>query len=261
MNKEKIGLGIITYNRQEFFTQCYNSIDKTKIDELVVVNDGTPYTNVNIDCSIIQHSVNKGVGVSKNDAMKHLMSKNCKYIFLIEDDIIIKNNNVFQAYIDAYNITGIKHMMYGYHGPANKQNHIPSPRLIVEYKNGVKISLNQHCVGAFCFYTKEVLDKVGYNDEVFVNAWEHVEHSYRIVKEGYLPGYWWWPDITNSNEYLDEIACSEVSSTIRPQNNWQFNIQKGAQHFIKKHKLSPVQIPDTDVQTIQTNLRKIYKNR
>ena len=44
MNRDyKIGLGVITYNREEFFKKCFESIDSNYIDELVVVNDGTPY--------------------------------------------------------------------------------------------------------------------------------------------------------------------------------------------------------------------------
>ena len=31
----------------------------------------------------------------------------------------------------------------------------------------------------------------------------------------YLPAYWWWPDVANRYDYLDELACSEVSSVHR----------------------------------------------
>jgi GT2 family glycosyltransferase len=256
----KIGLGILTYNRPDFFKECFNSVDKSRLDELIIVNDGTPYNNIDMgNVNIIQHKKNQGIGISKNDAMKFLVEKNCDYIFLIEDDIFIKNNNVFDEYINASKISGLKHMMYGYHGPANKKTKIPNPRIVIEYDKNTKIALNQHCVGAFCFYTKDVLQTVGYNDDHFINAWEHVEHSYRIVKEGYLPAYWWWPDIANSNDFLDEQACSEVSSTIRPQNNWKSNIEMGAKHFIKKHGLSPVSIPDTSLNDVKKTLKNIYK--
>lgn len=252
----KIGVGIITYNRPDFFDQCLNSIDSKKINNLIVVNDGTPYKSVN--APLIQHEKNQGVGKSKNSAFKFLLEKGCDHIFLIEDDIIIKNNNVFDAYIDASNTTGIKHMMYGYHGPANKKNGIPNPRYIFDYGNNMKIAMNQHCVGAFCYYTRDVLENVGLNDETFINAWEHVEHSYRIVKTGYLPSYWWWPDIKNSSEYIDELACSEVNSTIRPQSTWRENITNGAKYFISKHGLSPVSIPDTSLDAVTAKLKKIH---
>lgn len=254
----RIGVGIVTYNRPDFFEKCLASIDRSAIDELVVVNDGTPYT-FNDSTILIQHETNKGVGISKNDAFKRLLDAKCNHIFIIEDDIIVKNNQVFQAYIQAGQASGLKHMMYGYHGPANKRNGVPAPRYVIDYGKDLKIALNQHCVGAFCYYTRDVLETVGLNDEAFVNAWEHVEHSYRIVKAGYLPAYWWWPDLANSNDYLDELACSEVSSTIRPQTTWKENIIKGAKHFIGKHGLSPVEIPNATTEDVVAKLKNIYK--
>lgn len=256
--KNRIGVGIVTYNRPDFFKKCLDSIDRSVVNEIVVVNDGTPY-DFNIEATLIQHKTNKGVGVSKNEAFKHLLANNCDHIFIIEDDIVVKNNKVFEAYIQASTSSGIKHMMYGYHGPANKRDGKIAPRYIIDYGNNLKIALNHHCVGAFCYYTRDVLETVGLNDEAFVNAWEHVEHSYRIVKAGYLPAYWWWPDLANSNDYLDELACSEVSSTIRPQSTWRENIINGAKHFTSKHGLSPVEIPNASTEDVVTKLKNIYK--
>ena len=39
----KIGLGIITCNREKFYTKCYSSIPQNKIDSLITVNDGKQY--------------------------------------------------------------------------------------------------------------------------------------------------------------------------------------------------------------------------
>ena len=36
----KIGLGIVTCNREDFFKQCYKSVPYNKVDVLVAVNDG-----------------------------------------------------------------------------------------------------------------------------------------------------------------------------------------------------------------------------
>jgi GT2 family glycosyltransferase len=254
---DKIGVGIVTYNRPDFFKQCYFSIDQNSIDELVVVNDGTPY-NLQFNRPLIQHDVNMGVGRSKNDVFKHLLDAGCDHIFVVEDDIIIKRADAFKAYVDAAATSGLKHMMYGYHGPANKRGGIPNPRYIVDY-GSTKIALNQHCVGAVCYYAREVLENVGLNDEKFVNAWEHVEHSLRIVKAGYVPAYWWWPDMANSTNYIDELACSEVNSTIRPRTDWNDNIVTGAKHFISKHGVSPVAIPDSSIESVKASLKTIYK--
>jgi GT2 family glycosyltransferase len=263
-----IGLGIITCNREDFFKRCYDCVPHDKIDVLVTVNDGAQYKDPPSAGAYIQHEQNKGVGISKNEAMKYLLDEGCEHIFLIEDDILIKDSNVFQKYIEAARASGLWHLMFGYHGPANKTpDKKIHPRVVIDYGDH-KIALNQHCVGAFCYYHKGVLKNVGLMDEAFKNAWEHVEHSYRIVKAGLLPAYWWWPDVANSYDYLDEQACSEESSTIRwedegkkiPKKDWQENIQKGAKHFHNKHNDTPVSIQDTSLDQVKGALKFIKKN-
>jgi glycosyltransferase involved in cell wall biosynthesis len=240
-------------------------LPRKEIDSLITINDGTPYKSPPKAGAYIQHEQNKGVGISKNEAMQYLLDEGCEHIFLIEDDIIIKDSTVFKKYIDTAAASGLWHLMYGYHGPANKTpDKRVNPRAIIDYKDH-KVALNQHCVGAFCYYHKGVLKNIGLMDEVFKNAWEHVEHSYQIVKAGLLPGYWWWPDVANSYDYLDELACSEESSSIRwedektkvPKQDWQENIQKGAEHFISKHGTSPVAVPDQSIDMIKSNLNLI----
>ena len=262
----KIGLGIITCNREDFYKECYSSVPKDIVDELVTINDGEKLRGSYNESKVINHSQNKGVGISKNEAIQYLLDKDCEHIFLIEDDIIIKNKNVFNEYISAAHTTGLRHFMFGYHGPANKtpvgKN---NPRVIVEYTDDCSIAFNQHCVGAFCYYHKSIIDKVGLMDEEYKNAWEHVDHSLQIVKEGFIPAYWWWPDISNSCDYLDELACSEENSTIRwddaemkiPKSDWMTNIEKGAMHFVKKNNHMPGSYPDTPSDEIYKKLKQI----
>jgi len=258
-DKPKIGVGIVTCNRENFFKQCLSSIPAC--DELAVVNDGTAYEfDKSRLTSFTQHGTNLGVGKSKNELLRFLLRKDCDYIFIIEDDIVMKDPIVFEKYIEHSKKTGLMHLMYGYHGPANKVNGQPNPRMVVDYGNGARIAFNQHCVGAFCLYTKKVLQNSGFMDEKFQNAFEHIDHSYRIVLDKYIPGYWWWPDINESWRYIDELACSEVSSTIRCRSDWSSNIQHGARHFYSKYGFSPVQVPDTSIEQIKYNLKEIHKN-
>jgi GT2 family glycosyltransferase len=121
-----------------------------------------------------------------------------------------------------------------------------------------RIALNQHCVGAVTFYTRESLEKVGLYDENFTNAFEHVDHSYQLAKHGFSTPYWWWADIENSLDYVVEQKCSEESSAIRPRADWQPNIQEAFEYFMKKNNVSPVQVPDTPQQEV-VNIIKKYK--
>lgn len=259
---KKIGLGIITCDRPVFLNQVIKSIPFKRVDEVVLIDDGTKLLAMpeplpsHENFTYLKNEKNIGVGRSKNRAMLHLLNQGCTEIFLIEDDIIIKNANVFDAYIKASRDSGLKHLMFGYHGPANKKNKVPDPRCVVEYNNS-RIAFNPNCVGGFCYYSRDLLMRIGLFDEKFLNAWEHVEHSYRAVINGYLPAYWWWPDIVNSCEYLEELACSENDSTIRPRSDWKKNIVDGANYFRLIYKEDPVSISDTSQEIVLQRLKDI----
>jgi hypothetical protein len=50
-----------------------------------------------------------------------------------------------------------------------------------------------------------VLEQVGLIDERFYNAFDHVEHTYRIIKAGFHPNFWWFADVANSHDLLSDI--------------------------------------------------------
>ena len=260
-----IFVGIVTCDRKSFFEKCYESIKKYKnVDIVGIVNDGKEQVNVDKGDFYVKNNINQGVGKCKNILFKKALESGAEHIFIVEDDMIVKNKDVFSEYINARNVTGIQHFCFGYHGPANKNGISggkPCPRYIIDYGN-CKIAINQHSVGAFCYYSKEVLDKVGLIDEKFTNAFEHVDHSYRIAKEGYTTPYWNWADIANSVDFLDEIECSEKSSTIRPRKDWQSNIEKAAFYFKEKHGVLPAWencVPDTSEKQVKGIMKNIFK--
>lgn len=260
-----IAICIITCNREEFLRSCLQSIPYTYRSNLIVVNDGNPLSNTSRDlineygAAYIATGGDKGVGFAKNTAFRKALARNAEHIFTIEDDIIVTSPTAFEAYCTASKVSGIKHLMFGYHGPANKRQNTPAPRQIVEYPTGIKIALNQHCVGAFCYYHISLLQMIGLMDERYKNAWEHVEHSYRAVKAGFLPAYWWWPDVADSSSLVGEQACSEVNSVIRPRADWQNNIKGGAAHFFSQHGVSPVEVRDTPPHKVLDTLKQIYQ--
>ena len=262
----KIGVGIVTCNRPEFFRECYSSLPKDVVDEIVVVNDGDA-DSIPFDISkgiILDNPKNLGVGKSKNKALQYLLDAGCDYIFLVEDDMRFKRDDIFEAYIKASKETGIQHFLFAYHGPANKNGISggkPCPRKVIEYPTGANIALNQHCVGAFCMYTKKSLEDVGLFDTEFNNAFEHVHHSYLLCKKGYCVEYWWWPDLANSLDYIEEQACSEQNSAIRPRKDWKENIRKGFERFIQLEKISPVAVPDTKTESVINKLKSLSVNK
>lgn len=271
----KIGVGIITCNRPEFFRECFNSLPKDKIDEIVVVNDGKPLPFDISKGVVLDNPKNVGVGVSKNRALKYLFDKGCDYIFLLEDDMLVKRDNVFEAYINAYKQSGIHHFNYGPGSPFNRRQTIqdfdlhnrhlldqhsePNPKMIVDYKD-VKVALYEHTVAMFSFFTREVIEKVGYIDEEYYNAWEHVDHTYRIIKAGYHPPFWWFADIANSDQYLTEApGAIDNSSIANKTEQWEKNVYGGREIYKRKHGHYPNQPPYVTKEQVIESLKQIKK--
>ena len=272
----KIGVGIITCNRNEYLKNLLNTLPIDVINSLVVVNDGKAENQIDIPGFWLQNDTNLGVGKSKNKAIKYLYNEDCDYIFIIEDDMLIKKPDVFNKYIEAYRVTGIHHFNYGPGSPFNRKQKIqfdlhnrhlldqhsePNPRLIVEYPKNVKIALYEHTVAMFSFFTRDVLEKVGYIDEQFYNAWEHVDHTYRIALAGYHPPFWWFADIANSEEYLTEApGAIDNSSIANKTEQWQKNVYGGRELYKKKHGHYPNEPKIYTQEAVLTILKQIKKD-
>lgn len=229
-----IGLAIITHKRPEYFQKCFKSVidNKRDIDYLCVIlsGDNKDY-QIPEDIDVIRNTDRTWVSVNKNIALKQLIDKGCDHLFLIEDDIIIKSEDVFNRYIQAGKKAGIQHFNFALHGPANESGY--------KYTDN-NVDYYPHCVGAFSYYTKEVIEKVGYMDENLKNAWEHCEHTQRIGDEGYTSPFWAFADVHGSGELLTEIPNSIDNSSIRPNKDWKKNIDDGLAYWRGKNPNCPL---------------------
>ena len=272
----KIGVGIITCNRQDYLTNLLTSILPCNyINELIIINDGKhiDITNYIKPYSYILNDTNLGIAKSKNKAMQHLLDTGCDYIFIIEDDTVIKNVDIFNAYITASKVTGVQHFNFGPGTPFNRKqkivnfdlnnrhllanNSTPNPKVTIDYSS-VKIDLYEHIAGVFSFFTKEILHTVGLHDERFYNAWEHVEHTYRIIKANGHPPFWWFADIHNSVDYL-EIPQEAItnSATSNNKEEWYKNINIGRELYKEIHNFYPNMTPHTLKKDVLDNLKSI----
>jgi GT2 family glycosyltransferase len=277
----KIGVGVITCNRPEYLRGLIDSLEQcnTEIDEFVVINDGEHIDKINLfKGELLQNPTNEGVAKSKNRALTYLLNKNCEYLFLIEDDMVVKNKNVFQKYIQASKASKILHFNYGPGSPFNrvqtianpdlhnrhmlKEDSKPNPRIIVDYGNDCKIALYQHTVAMFSFFTNSLIKEVGFIPEIYPNCWEHVDHTYRIIKAGHHPPFWWFADIADSCEYLTEAPQAIQNSAIaKDKNDWQQRVMKGGEIYKIKHGHYPNQPPKLYSQLEVTQWLKDKKNQ
>ena len=279
--KETIGIGIITCERLEYLKGLLKSLVPCEdvIDELVVINDGKPIDGFKLDFGTwLQNETNQGVAKSKNRAMKHLLNKGCDYVFIIEDDMIIKDKAIFQKYVEAHKVSGIHHFNYGPGSPFNRKQTIkdfdlhnrhlldektePNPKLIVDYKV-CKIALYEHTVAMFSFFTKTLLKQgLGYMCEDFKNCWEHVSSTNYIIKAGYHPPFWWFADLADSHELIEEApGAIENSSIAKDKSEWMKDVMAGREIYKNKHGYYPNQPPQHTEEQVIEILKQLKKNK
>jgi glycosyltransferase involved in cell wall biosynthesis len=261
----KIGVGIITCDRPDYLKKLVKSLDGISIDKLIIINDGEKQLDGD---KIKIHNNNpskQGVGKSKNQALKYL--KDCDYIFLLEDDIVIRDKTVFEKYIEASKLSGIQHFNFAFHGVDNYlPNGQPAVRLKLDYSPTVSVCLYPNVYGAFSIYTNRCIEEVGSMDEFYYNAMEHVDHTAAIIKAGMHPPFRWFADIADSNKYIEEIDSAHSGSEIRRDQKWIENFHKAAVHFAQKFGFdvrNPYATTASKEETISTikQIKKQYEQR
>jgi hypothetical protein len=193
---ENILIGIVTKDRYDcldalLYSLRFNNYPTVIIDvsehlELSHTEDYNRFYNTPLN--------RRAVVYNKNMIMRLFLNSGHDYLFIIEDDVKILDNDVFQYYVEASVKHNIHHMNFcGY----------PLPdRIRYDYNDDIQISEN--LMGVFSFYTKECIQNVGLmNERLCHNCWEHIEHTARINKYyKYNPEFYHFPDISNSWEYL-----------------------------------------------------------
>jgi hypothetical protein len=209
--KNTYSLGLITHNNIERFRECISYIPKMDNIPFIVVNDGNPYDmkDYRDDMIVLQHSNNKKIAKSKNDALHYLLTFDTEWIFIMENDMKILDHSVFEYYIEVANKSGLKHLNFALHGNDNwnEDRTSPKPRLI--YEHGV--SLYNYAGGCFQLYHKSVFEKVGFYDEFYKNCWEHLDLTFRTTLAGYHTPFWLSADVNNSHLFIEQIDFQEES--------------------------------------------------
>lgn len=239
----RIGLVIVTYQRFDRFKECFENVMKYKrdLDEIVIVEDGSKvdkekYDNyfsqlLFNDVIVMRNKKNKGVAVTKNIGLKYFYDKGYDYIFTIEDDINILSADVFKKYIEVSEKTGYQYINFALHGPANinkgSKFHVA----------GIDVMIYPHIVGAFSLHTKKLIDELGFYDEKFYNAWEHVDYAYQAAEKDLTSPFWMFVDIMDADKYLAEQKFSIEDSSIRTRVDWAANVARGAQYFQDKNRV------------------------
>ena len=133
----KIGVGITTYNAEHYFKDLYDSLPLDRIDELVVVNGGKEYKNKYKNAHWIQHSKNYYPSVCRNDCLRFLMERDMDYYITLEDDMVIKDPNIFDKYIEAAELSKFGYFCFASTSWESGEPGNRTPKLELQYSKDV----------------------------------------------------------------------------------------------------------------------------
>lgn len=256
MDKGKIGVGIVTYNSEDYYKALYESLPFDKIDVLVTVNGGDKYKG-SYKGNWIQHSENVYPSVCRNDCINFLLQRNCEHIFIIEDDMILKSSDIFDKYIQASKESGLKYFSFVSTSWESGEPGKRTSRLTVEYKNNVSISFYKNMCNEFTYHHKTCYEKTGLYDTNFRDPFD-IDLAYRESRQDYAAPFWWFADITNSDELImnNPNAVSRLQG-VRPDGSREQRIQKEWEYFVKKHGLHVTQISNVTKEDVVFKLKTI----
>ena len=148
----------------------------------------------------------KAVNHNKNILMHDFLRSSADYLFLIEDDVKILDNEIFDNYIRISKKYNIPHM-----NAILKQDE----KNCIIYSLKSEVDVCNRLYGYFSFFTRQVLEHSGMcSKELNHNCWEHIEHTARIHRDfNYDPPFFAFPDIHNSWEQVRYMHGKKISST------------------------------------------------
>lgn len=260
---EKTAIGIITCNRPEFVNKLIDSIDES-VGAIYLIDSSDTKTKINSSHKLKEHiyldTKPTPVGRAKNRALREMRHSGYDYLFLIEDDVVIKNNSVFQVYIETAAESGLwaGQLSYGGHGGKAggniKKDGTPNIIELVEYDTK-SVALYPQSFQAFALYHANIFKLIGYLDDYYVNAVEHLDHYYLAFLRGLGNYFWYFPDIENSWDYIEDIDSEHSDSVIRKDPEWNNNVQLALAWFRKKYSFIPTGIPKANREKVMERLK------
>lgn len=252
-----IGIGIVTFDREEKFNRVLNSIELSSVGRIIAVKDGgkPPYKSSSLTNKIYEYyemSDNIGVGRCKNFLIEKLLEKGCEDIFLLEDDCLIKDNGVWEYCLSFKNESGLLHFNW---------NDYRFKRILTAEFDKHKAAICSETEGNFSYFHKDFLKEIRF-DENFKNAWEHIEIEIQGEVKGFLPAFRLFVSPSELSNYL-ELIDDGVSTIFEDKKAFE-NVKTGHDYFVKKWGRGVNEWPRIDYKTFYSRMKEItikYANR
>jgi len=196
--KESVGIGICTYNRAYRVGQLIDMVRQATPHDcrLFVADDGSADGTVEVlEEKKVLYTTGLNLGVARNKNRLLQMLQSYDFIFILEDDLIIKKEGWVELFLQAHKQSNIHYLLFcpeWYYGE----------QIAISEFGGVRFSHPIHDGGVCSFYTKKVIETCGgFHPDFRGYGREHCEFTDRIHRSG-LAGKYRVNHIIGSEEYL-----------------------------------------------------------
>lgn len=256
MNKNDIGIGIIDVYSEKDYENCYNSIPEELKQNVVSISNKTKQSNPNIK----NISTQVPFASLRNYLLTQLRIKGYRYYYLINSNITIKNNNVFEKCINLANTFGTWFLT----GPTNKQNVV-----IEDDDSDLFLDVTPVLNTNFLFLYSGIIKNFGFFDERFHNGknLDILDYIIKMRDAKVYPPINYNPtinilDIEKSNSDIEKIKFIDINTD---KNEWDKSLEVSLGYFYHKHKYIPTQndplnTPQDKMLEFMQNLQKQYAN-
>lgn len=236
---------ILTYNGIENTVECLESLKKQiyKDYQVIIVDNASADSTVDTvksgypDVFVLENKQNLGYAGGNNAGLAYCIEKNFKYVFIINNDIILEPDALQKMvqFIENYPDAGIiGPINYSYYN-RNEVQFLSSKLILDKYEFHVNTELSESCTfyetdyvnGAAMLLRIDLLKEIGCFDENYFLFWEESDLCLRTRRTGYKCIM-----LTNAKIYHKESA-SFGTAFLSPLKNYY--LQRNKLYFFKKN--------------------------
>lgn len=231
-------IGIVLYtrgNNSKNLKNALSAIEHLK-DQTIVVCDGPkPELPILKDFTVKEFKRSIHSAGCYNYGVRYFLDKDVDHIFILGDQLMILDDDVFTNYIKVSEQTNIEFLAYSRDedDPFGEKN---NNRLTVELKEGMQLLLSKGFNGHLMYCRKSVFEKVGFFDERYRSSFESSDFSKRCGDKGVTTPFGWFADISKSENILYQENRPDKIHPIINSDTVEDRFLRGMKVFTTKYK-------------------------
>ena len=184
-----------------------------------------------MEYKVIPLRMTDNVAAFRNKAISEAREEGVKFLFFIQEDVSIKNEEVFNDYIDLMASLNYPIAFYPYYKKHNRTfNKKHKPNVIIIINDDNTVAGIRSIVNAFvCIDLSKVNSDITFNENLSVYDWE--EFAQKVSDDLGMPFKGFYFDIEKSYEYFNtELQIDQIPFTQQMVN--------ADQAYLKKHDIT-----------------------